>query len=280
MFSKVLRYDLKNGLLQEYKRYLWIVFVFAVMWLDYFLRSPAFRAMIPDADTTLGDYYAFTFLGMVEYIPAKGQPFRFPAIWMLILLLVLYIVLYYPYKDLMGFGRHVLVNARTRAAWWLSKCFWVILGVLIYFALYYAVIFLLCLLAGVTLSLTVSTSIFYAYVPPQLMAGQFAEQFLVELLVMPVLLAATLGLVQLTLSLIIKPFFSYCVSVAVLLVSAYYASPFLIGNYAMLLRSQRVVNNGVAWRSGIYMQLGIILFSVLLGLVIFRNFDVVDKRND
>lgn len=72
-----------------------------------------------------------------------------------------------------------------------------------------------------------------------------------ELFILPPMAAIALGMVQMTLSLFMKPVFSYICSLVYLLASAYYTSPALLGNYAMVLRSEQVMENGVSPTVGV-----------------------------
>ena len=276
-FFKVWRCDLKNGFVREYKKFLWAFIIFIVMCFDFYLRAPSLRELMFGAETTFGDYLTFTFLGISEYRPGGAEPFRFPQVWMLIFLLILYIVLYYPYKDLMGFGRQVLMNSHSRFMWWMSKVLWLVATVGSYFLLFYAVFYIFCQLAGVSMSLRVSEYLIFQYVPPTHVQPEVGSFLTVELLVMPFLLTVALGLLQMTLSLIIRPFFSYCVSIAVLLVSAYYLNPFMLGNYTMMVRSSKIVTNGVHWETGLLYIGLLIVISFVSGLLIFRRYDILNK---
>ena len=111
MFFKVLRYDLLNGTLKSAKKYLIALLVFLVAAFDFTLRAPGLRNNLNVEMSTLGDYLMYIFYGMNEYEIGSPEPFRFPALWMLIVLFALYIVLYYPYNDIYGYGKQVLVNA-------------------------------------------------------------------------------------------------------------------------------------------------------------------------
>ena len=75
-----------------------------------------------------------------------------------------------------------------------------------------------------------------------------------------------------------QPVLGWIVSIVVLLSSAYYATPFLLGNYAMVLRDQQVLAGGVDGRAGIAYCLGVVLLSVLAGLISFKHADILGKE--
>lgn len=103
-------------------------------------------------------------------------------------------------------------------------------------------------------------------------------QLTLQLTVLPWLTAVALSQLQLCLSLWMQPVLGWVVSIVVLLSSAYYATPFLLGNYAMAMRDQQVLAGGVDGRTGIAYCLGVVLLSVLAGLISFKHTDILGKE--
>lgn len=92
-----------------------------------------------------------------------------------------------------------------------------------------------------------------------------------NLLLMPFLFTVSMSLLQMTLCLFVKPTVSYVFSVVVCILSAYYLNPVIIGNYAMALRSNQLVSNGVDINIGIICMVILGLFSVVIGMLRFKN---------
>ncbi|HCA29242.1 MAG TPA: hypothetical protein DEP23_06635 [Ruminococcaceae bacterium] len=280
MFFKVIRYDLKNGFVREFRKFIIAALIFLILCFDFYLRSSSMRSQFNASQSTFADYLLYIFMGIIEYKPKNNDPFQFPALWMLIMLLVLYIVLYYPYKDLMGYGKQVLINAHSRSAWWLSKCCWLITSVAAYFLLLYGIVLLFCLVMKIPLSLHTSEYLFLFDTPPQNRVISFPLYMNLELFLLPFLLITSVGLMQMFLSLIIRPLYSYCVSVTVMLASTYYLNFLMLGNYAMMLRSSRVVTNGVYVFTGLVYILILAIVSIISGLLLFRRYDILNKEQD
>ena len=99
-----------------------------------------------------------------------------------------------------------------------------------------------------------------------------------EITLLPLLVTMSMSLVQMLLCLVIRPTFSYILSVIVMISSAYYLSPALLGNYAMALRSDKVVTNGVPLTLGIVYSLVLIVLSVVLGSFIFQKTNILSKE--
>ena len=96
-----------------------------------------------------------------------------------------------------------------------------------------------------------------------------------QMLLLPLLTMAGLNLFQMALSLFIKPFYSFIVTVAILLLSTYYLSPVCIGNYAMPLRSHMILTNGVGLNTGLLVSVILIAVSVIAGGLVFRKRDIL-----
>lgn len=275
-FIKFLRFDLRNGVGAAWKKYLIAIAFFVFIGRDFLSRCAAFE---PKQDFTLGDFSAFFFAGMREYVPSIYEPFRFPALWVLMYALLLYITLYYTDDDMHGFGQHTMLHSGGRGAWWLSKCAWNIICVLLFFSLAWCVMLIVAFCSGHRLSLEISP-----YMELFLEAGDdcapAAEWALkLELLALPPLVAVALSLFQMTLSLFIKPVFSYIFSLTYLLSSVYYVSPFLLGNYAMVLRSNQIIDNGVSPVVGVIYALAVGVGSAAVGYIKFRRHNILGKED-
>ena len=60
------------------------------------------------------DAWIYAFKGMAVFNPLSNQPFNIPALWLLIEIFIAYMVSSYPYTDLDGVGRQVLVRSQKR----------------------------------------------------------------------------------------------------------------------------------------------------------------------
>lgn len=279
MFSKFLKNDLKNGILLQWSKYVLSFLLFFILSLMHFLENRIFELIHPEyleGGTTVGDYLLFIFTGIEPHDPSAQIPFTVPVLWMVVILWFLFICLYYPYNDLMRIGKHMLILSGSRAAWWFSKCIWAIATAVTYMLTALLSVSLSALCFGARLSLDVG-----AYTPTAL---KFAENTLREppwnlgtLLVLITVVFAALGIIQLVLSLIIRPLFSYVVLCAYTLASAYFVAPFLIGSYAMAKRSESFVLGAMQNADGFIMAAWLILLGVLIGWLIFTRMDILNK---
>ena len=63
------------------------------------------------------------------------------------------------------------------------------------------------------------------------------------------------------------------------MLSAYYINPLLLGNYAMSQRNDLLIDNGVNTKTGIVFSLALLVLSCVVGLFIFRRYDILNKED-
>lgn len=292
MFFKLAFYDIKNALLQEWKKLLFFPVGIAAICIAFYAT---YAAELDTIKGTFGDYWLYIFGGMKECKP--GNAFAYPAVWTIVVLYLLYITLYYPYNDLLGYGQNVLTRSHGRMNWWLSKCVWNFVTILACFLSGAFVVALFCALFG-SLSTEISegmyTDVFKLLENQQSAQLGFAadagdavfawpKYINTELFLMPLLTVTAVSQLQMLVSLWIRPAYGFCAMVAFLVTSAYYLKPFMIGNYAMAIRFERVVSvlggNYVSPAVGVGILTAFTVGCVIIGLITFRHYDILNKEN-
>lgn len=278
MFFKTLRYDIKNGIFTCYKSYLIIAVISVAFCADYFVKyNQLINSFQLPNKLSFGDYAMYVFAGKEEFSPAMGNVFSFPAVWTLIMALLMYITLNYPFDDITGFGRHVLMNSKSRRIWWLSKCAWSVISCALAYALILSVCFIFSLITKAQLSLQVSN---YAIA----IAKQTSEYFMYNdtkigvLLLLPLLLLCQMSLFQMTASILLKPTISFLITIAHLIAAAFYMTPYLPANYSMFLRYDIVTPTGLRPLTGVIISSVIIVIAVIVGMIAFSKYDILSKE--
>ncbi|MBQ9673115.1 MAG: hypothetical protein IJV39_00625 [Ruminococcus sp.] len=273
-FIKLLYFDLKHGVFKSYYKYLFFLLLVSLAFWE--CHSTLSANDLNNAK--FSDYLLYIYGGAKEYIPTPGVAFKLPYLWLLNHVLILFFVLNYMHKDLEGVGQQIIFRARSRNLWWISKCFCQFLSILFYYLLSWLEILCLCLISGVTISFENSTFMVDVM--------DFGEKLLpvtnlcliAETTIYPLLFTLCLGFVQMCLSLFIKPIFSYIVSVAVCISSAYRINIFLIGNFSMALRSNTVISNGVNDLFGIFILLVLGSVSIIIGKIKFGKYNILNRE--
>lgn len=277
MFFKSLKYDLRNGCAVNIKKYALAAAVTLTFCLDYYIR---FTQLAEFSGLTARpgflEYIFYIFAGNKEYNPIQ-RSFSFPAIWTLIFVFISYMTLNYPFNDLNSFGRHVLINIRSRRAWWYSKCCWIIASAAIVNIIILVSSFIFALCSKSSFSPEISDLCIAV-------ANHSSDYFMfnsvclsVEFL-LPFFVTCALCITQLTLSLIVKPNISFMLSVAYIIACAFYKTPFLFLNYSIFVRCSAVAEDGLSPFVGIIISVAVSAVSAVVGSLIFSRYDILNRE--
>lgn len=262
------------GLVFKWYKYIPLFFMslaFCVMFYNdvQFLNTAAGANAIP---STM-DYFLNLFNGIPIYIPSEGKPFEVPVIWFVLNLYIAFAAANYPTSDLNGVGKYMILQSKSRTKWYLGKCCWVVFSVLF--------CYLLIFLAPVIFSLFTGKLSFFASSDEVICAKLLANYsvagpvyLVLSVLLLPVLTSIALSVVQLLIEFLSKPIFSFIVTVCLLIASAYLYTPFLIGNFSIMLRSEYVIENGIKFTTGAIVTLTIIVLAIVLGVLRFKKKDI------
>lgn len=155
-----LKSDLGFGLIGQWRRYLAAIAVMAIVGgltvgrimtgIENRRVYSRNRSLLVASNVSFGDIFCGFFGGGEPYHPDTAIPWALPVVLLLVCSLVFYLTLDYPYRDLAGMGKQLIVAAGSRWGWWLSKCAWVISAVSVFFALLLGVVAATCGLMGGT----------------------------------------------------------------------------------------------------------------------------------
>lgn len=272
-FFKLIKFDFAQGVFKQYVKFI-IIFLFVVIsCLDFYAQLRAFNC----TGFTYGHFLLYIFGGIEEYIPSPSKPFPVPFRWLLWHFLILYFTLHYMHDDLTGFGQSLIYRCKSRTMWWLSKCVWNA----VYVFAFYVIGWITALGFSVICKAEISFDI-----TPMPMLLSFGEKQIVcehydlifQLTVLPLLVSVAVSLVQMTMSLIIKPMLSFVISAVIFISSAYKLSPWLLGNYAMAVRSDTAVVNGLSETVGAVFSAFISICGIIIGICIFRKYSILNSK--
>lgn len=276
---KIFLFDARNGLNKAL--FLCPIVIAAVAFIDLSNKIYQWGAVgvLPGNSASYGDYWLYHYGGMKEYIPGPSNPFMFPVMWIVLFLSISFIVLNYPFKDMQTVGQQILIRTRGRSRWWLSKCFWNISCTVFYHLLIALAILLLCLFFKVPITNHINIDLVKMAFRLERDTPFIAHTSIpFSVFGLPLLMSIGVNLFQMTISLFIKPVFSFLFVAIVMLSSAYLLSPYMIGNYAMPVRYNWILQGGVSHTFGIFLSLALIILSVLAGLLRFRRYDILNRE--
>ncbi len=238
-YIKTLWFDIKYGIGRNCFLWLSSCILAGAVFLDVFSRINAIRR-IPELglkEVSFGDILFYAYGGMARYVPSPGKSLEFPIIWITVFITVAFITMNYPTKNLMGIGSQILTRTGGRSRWWHSKCIWNVLLTSIYHMLFILILILFSAIGGIPLNIQIHTELI-RYLLELDQSVQFIEHagITIGMMLLPVFISIALNLLEMVLSLFIKPIFSFLIVSVTLIASAYLYVPWMIGNYAMLLR--------------------------------------------
>ena len=154
-----LKSDIAFGLIAQWRRYLATIAVMAIVGgltvgsiMTGIENEKVYSRngdLLVASNVSFGDIFCGFFGGNEPYDPNLGT-WALPVVLLLVCSLVFYLTLDYPYRDLAGMGKQLIVAAGSRWGWWLSKCAWVVATVSVFFALLLGVVAASCGLMGGT----------------------------------------------------------------------------------------------------------------------------------
>ncbi len=277
-FIRYFLFDLKQGVFHNKALLFTPAAIGALVFLDFFFKAHRYLAIgAIEESVSYGDYWFYLYGGMKEYTPGPDNAFSFPVVWMIVFAAVPFALVNYPFRDMGGIGQQILVRSRSRNIWWLSKCCWNFVGTVLYHLLLQAVGAALFLLFRMDLTYRIHMD-FIRVVYDALHEELWERSALpLAMLVLPVLVSATVNMLQMTLSLFVRPMFGFFVAALLLLASAYLMSPVLAGNYAMAYRCDWMLKGGVTGRAGLTVAAALLVAALLLGLVRFHFYDILEE---
>ena len=282
MFIKILKFDIKNGIIKR----IWLyAILFLFFWLVDFVLF--MQRMNMGVDTpklieqklTIGDMLLYALGGAKHFVIEETVAFPFPVQWMLVILIIAFTSLRYPVDNLSGYGRHIIILSGSRRAWWISKCVWLMINVCIYYFIMLLSAASFALFVGAECNLNINEFLL------RLLMLNFRE--LVPMpwnIVVPLLLhiftVYVLCMLQMLLSFFIRPLMSFFITSAILVFSLFFSSPFLIGNLAMPLRTENITTDEpISIGLGFVLCLSLCIVIFVIGLIKVNRMDILTKED-
>ena len=281
MFCKFLFHDLRTGLADHKGRFLISFFLFFSLSTYHFFTLRIYELTNPEffnSPVTTADYFLALVggCGKVEQLPGGGTTFTMPVLWLVFVLWMQFASLYYPFADLNGIGKNLLCLSGQRNIWWFSKCLWTVCSTLTNYLVAVLASWAAGLCLGAMPSMEVNIYLFQELkMNWEFLTSETTWNILPVFVFLPLILT-TLALLQLALSVVLKPLFSYLLLAGMLVSGTYVQSPVLLGNFAMPARNSLLTTSGLSPVLGIILCLWVVTGSVLLGRVLFEKMDLLE----
>lgn len=272
-FMLYVRHDLRNGIVAAWRKYLIALVMFGILCGSlysgflYLHNSPRLAGIDPP---TFADYLFYVMRGMT-WFKSPEQNFSVDVLWFAIHLFLAYVVSFYPFKDLGGYGQQMLFHSQRRNIWWLCKCVWNMASVTLFYGTLFLAAFVFSLFTG-TLSLEITPNIQSVF--SQTYASMQPNEVILYVMILPWVTSMAISLMQMMFALAIHPLAGILAVCVVLTVSVFSNAYFLPGNNLMLIRCCLFWKSTGQFEQGMLTAIGIAVLSVVIGLIVFRKKDI------
>lgn len=278
-YIKIIFFDIKNGIIKN-KFFIISSFILSISFcLNFFSNIKGYSISHNEASHSISDILLFIYGGMKEYIPKPDEPFQIPILWILLFTSIFFGSLNYPYNDLHNYGKQILIRTKGRTLWWISKCVWNITYNILFHLILILSILVFSLISNANINTTINTDLAiynFSLKETDLISKSIAIPF--YFFITPILMSIAISLLQMTLSLFIKPIFSFLFISIILISSTYIIKPYLIANYSMMIRNDMILTNGVNFNIGIIVSIILSSLFILVGAIRFYFYDIVNTN--
>lgn len=282
---KILLCDIREGILKN-KRFisapLLAVFVCMAAHTRVSFLNDSFEM---GAKPTLFNLFLEAFRGSDPLSKIREMHAPIPYMWLAVFIFSMFTAFDYAYDDISNFGMQIISRTGKRASWWLSKCIWSILSGVYYYILFITTVIIFAAINGYSLSfsdnslisdLIANCSSYYTYKGAETVKSTELLLFILS----PLIVICTLNIFEMTLSLFIKPLYSFFITLGVLLLSAFVDWIFVFPRSAMLPFSSYYQQNGYSMKAGLIVCAIMIVCTAVMGRVWFKKYDILPAKNE
>lgn len=272
-----LKYDIVHGICEEWKKYALLLGTYIALIVSFILKYN----MTGLAESyNCGDIVLWLFRGMVKYDAMTTHSLDVPTTYILPNILIAFIIGNYPFKDLYGFGTNVIIRTKNKAMWWISKCIWGVVSVILVYTFLIVATLGICAVTG-DVSLTPNIEICSRvsnYNRNILKEATGFDEIALYMLAISMLTSIAMVMIQIMLSQLISPVIGYIVVIAILMAGVFFDLPVVISNYFMAIRNSLYVSGGYDLMLPVIIDGICILFSIIIGLISFIKMDIIKTK--
>lgn len=282
MVRKILKNDLLQGIWERKVLCMVIVFTSIMMTFLYVLHINKYFLKNENVlEITIVDIILYLFKGMKKYIPSEKNPFIID--WQYMLWNILLSVLIGQYASKIGRDNDllVLVKSKSKGKWYFSKIWWCLITILFYFFLIFLGIIIGMVISGVFFSniqikfdITYNESLYKSMYSNMYSAYSLLARFFV----LNVLSYVCIYIPQMIITVFTNTFLGYVYIVSILIISAFYANWYLIGNYQMLYRYEELYlfNQNFIW--SIILVILVVFIVCIVGRYLIEKNDLLKRK--
>ncbi|KXY52264.1 hypothetical protein ACFVXR_30145 [Bacillus thuringiensis] len=212
---------------------------------------------------------------LFEGVKNNQQSFYIPPFsWLLIQIFLAYLMGDYVFKELKENSFYTLIKSQSRLNWFLGKIIWIIGTV----SLFYFTIIIILIFSSFWLDLNFTTWGEYSNYTFDSNLTKLTNpiNFFLLFLLSCFITSLLISIIQVILTLLIKPIYSFCIIVSILLASIYFSSSLLISKYLMAIHFATFFKNGIFEGVNIFTyEIISFIFITFLGYKYFNKMNLI-----
>lgn len=274
-FLKMLRHDIKQGIINQSARFLIIVIVVITAYSSWNIYLGYLREHdISLTNVNMTDCFMYIFSGMQVY---RFDPKAFispPLTWIVFNIMILYVTAYYPGRDMENYGKTIFMAGKTRTSWWLSKMLWCALAVVICYLLTFFLIWCIASSGGYKWNFDNGSEFLISQYGNSVRYLDKSDVYLL-VFILPIVISIALCEFQMLIGFILTPVISFAAMSALFVFSIYNSYWWLLPNYTMWRRSVYYDVKGFSPLSGLILSGYLLMFVLVYGVMIIRRRDIM-----
>ena len=236
----ILKYDFINGIIRQLWKYAILGVVAFTAALGFLNRAVLYfdKGLIKEYPSLLETYF-YVFKGL-EPLRDKTADFQIPFLYGALFLGFAVIIGDYVTKDLENFGQNIIVYSGSRRWWILSKILWNLFAVVTFFLITFVGIFAAYAIKVPQKSYIATHEMVFKKLLSLKMVSEAGDN-IINACIMMVAAMVVISLMQMTVAFLFSPTVGFGAVVTNVLVSCTVFSPYIIGNYTMLIRGYSLI---------------------------------------
>ena len=236
----ILKYDFINGIIRQLWKYAILGVVAFTAALGFLNRAVLYfdKGLIKEYPSLLETYF-YVFKGL-EPLRDKTADFQIPFLYGALFLGFAVIIGDYVTKDLENFGQNIIVYSGSRRWWILSKILWNLFAVVTFFLITFVGIFAAYAIKVPQKSYIATHEMVFKKLLSLKMVSESGDN-IINACIMMVAAMVVISLMQMTVAFLFSPTVGFGAVVTNVLVSCTVFSPYIIGNYTMLIRGYSLI---------------------------------------
>lgn len=226
-------------------------------------------------DISIGDALGFFSLGIrpiTRFDP--HNVFEVPLHWLLLYTYIFFATTIQFHPKSNSFQHATLFNLQKRSFYWISTYIGTLGSVLIHFILIAVTVFGLVLISEGSVSLSPTSQFFQMFIGPSYELPS-SYIWLIYSYILPLLTCLSLSTLVICLTHYLGAPQAFILIISLLVVSAFFTTFFLPGNYLMILRCNLYSQPGVSIGHGLLINVCMLVIAFVLGLFKINRFDFI-----